>query len=142
MWPRSSKLEPTEWHDTGGRRVLIEHHDSSIAVAVGNLLAAEGYDVSHCRGPDDRGGKCPLVRTGVCERAAQADAVFCGLEVTDENDREVLVNLRRHFAETPVIVEMARSRIPLYTEELEGCVVIPQPMTRESVLHAVETALR
>ena len=122
--------------------MLIEHHDSSIGVAVGNLLAAEGYEVAHCRGPEDRAGRCPLVTVGTCERAAEADVVFYGLAVSDERDRDVLASLRSHFENTPVIVELPASRIPLYKKELEGCVVVPQPLTRESLLDAVEQAMR
>jgi DNA-binding NtrC family response regulator len=143
MRRRHSELEPTEWHAPDGQpRVLIEHHDSSIGVAVGNLLTAEGYAISHCRGPEARAGKCPLVEDGVCERAEEADIVFFGLELADADDREVLRSLRTHFAGTPVIVEIPVSRIPLYEGELDGCVVVPQPLTRETLLQAVDQALR
>jgi DNA-binding NtrC family response regulator len=143
MRRRNIELEPTEWHAVDGqRRVLIEHHDSSIGIAVGNLLAAEGYAVSHCRGPEARAGKCPLVQEGECERAEEADVIFFGLELSDVDDREVLRSLRSHFAGTPVIVELPVSRIPTYEEELEGCVVVPQPLTRDTLLQAVDRALR
>ncbi len=143
MRRRHLKLEPSDWRNGNGRpRVLIEHHDSSIGVAVGNLLAAEGYEVSNCRGPEDRSGKCPLVGVGVCERAEDADVIFYGLEVSELDDREVLKGLRAHFPDTPVIIEMPVSRIPLYEDQLEGCVIVPQPLTRDTLLKAVDRALR
>ena len=143
MRRRHPELEPTDWQASDGRpRVLVEHHDSSIGVAVGNLLAAEGYGVSHCRGPEARAGKCPLVADGVCERAEEADVVFFGLELSDADDREVLRSIRTHFAGTPVIVEVPVSRMSLYGGELDGCIVVPQPLTGETLLQAVDRALR
>lgn len=123
--------------------MLIEHHDSSIGVAVSNLLAAEDYDVSTCGGPNDhRGHQCPLTSGADCPRAEDADVVFFGLDISDEDDREVLRAWRSRHADIPVIVEMPKARIALYAEELEGCVAIPQPMTRETLLAAVDRVLR
>lgn len=123
--------------------MLIEHHDSSIGVAVGNLLAAEGYEVSTCGGPSDhRDHQCPLATGTDCPRADEADVVFFGLNITDELDREVLRAWRSRHEDIPVIVEIPRSRIPLYKDELEGCLTVAQPMTRETLLDAVQRALR
>lgn len=143
MWRRRLEVQPSSWEaPSTGPRVLIEHHDASIGTAIANLLAAEGYQVATCSGPDEQVGTCALVTSGVCDRAAEADVVFFGLRISDELDRAVLAALRRHFQDTPVIVEMPASRVPLYQEELEGCLVLPQPATRDSVLSAVEKALR
>ena len=144
VWRQRPELEPTEWRSSGDRpRVLIEHHDSTIGVAVGNLLTEEGYEVSTCGGPDDRRNhQCPLATGGDCPRADEADVVFFGLDITDEIDREVLRAWRARHGDIPVIVEMPKSRIPLYQDELEGCLTIAQPMTRETLLVAVEKALR
>ncbi len=141
---RRPDLEPTAWRpDISGPRVLIEHHDSSIGVAVSNLLAAEGYAVSNCGGPDDRQKHvCPLVSGGDCPQADDADVVFFGLDISDEEDRGILRSWRERHADIPVIVEMPVSRMPLYEDELEGCVAVPQPMTRETLLDAVGKALR
>lgn len=143
-WRRRPGLEPTPWSADGYRpRVLVEHHDSSIGVAVGNLLAAEGYEVSHCGGPNGhRRHECPLSTGADCPRAEEADMVFFGLDIADEDDREVLRAWRTRHADIPVIVELPKSRIPLYAEELEGCVAVPQPMTRETLLDAVGRVLR
>jgi len=143
MRRRHPDLEPTAWRNAGDRpRVLIEHHDSSIGVAVGNLLVAEGYEVSTCGGPNDRRHhQCPLASGGDCDRADDADVVFFGLNIADEDDRAVLRSWREQHEEIPVIVELPVSRIPLYQAELEGCLAIPQPMTRETLLDAVERAL-
>lgn len=141
---RRSDLEPTPWRFAGHRpRVLIEHHDWSIGAAVGNLLMAEGYEVSNCAGPDGRRHhQCPLSVGEDCPRAEEADLVFFGLDISDEDDRAVLRAWRTQHPDIPVVVEVPKSRIPLYAEELEGCVALPQPMTRETLLDAVDRVLR
>lgn len=143
MRRRHPDLEPTAWRNAGDRpRVLIEHHDSSISVAVGNLLVAEGYEVSTCGGPNDhRNHKCPLANGGDCERAVDADVVFFGLNISDEDDRAVLRAWREKHEDIPVIVELPVSRIPFYQDELEGCLAVPQPITRDTLLDAVQRAL-
>ena len=143
MWRRHPDLEPTAWRSTGHRpRGLIEHHDWAMGSAVGNLLVAEGFEVSNCGGPNDhRGHQCPLSNGGDCDRVFEADVIFFGLDITDEDDRKVLRALRAKHENAPIIVEMAASRVSLYTEELEGCLTIAQPMTRETLLDAVEKAL-
>ena len=143
-WRRQSDLEPTPWRTAGHRpRVLIEHHDSSIGIAVGNLLAAEGYEVSNCGGPHShKNYQCPLSTGGDCAHADEADVVFFGLDISDEDDRAVLRAWRTQHADIPVIVEMPKARIPLYADELDGCLALPQPMTRETLLEAVDRVLR
>ncbi|MEQ8841660.1 MAG: hypothetical protein RIB98_11815 [Acidimicrobiales bacterium] len=134
-------LQPTPWRAADRPRVLIEHHDWAIATAVGNLLVAEGYEVSSCGGPNDRRHhECPLARGGDCDRADEADIVFFGLNIADEDDRAVLLAWRDRHPEVPVVVELPVSRIPLYQDELEGCLTVPQPMTRETLLDAVNRA--
>ena len=143
MRRRHPELEPSNWRNAGALpRVLVEHHDVSIGVAVGNLLEAEGYEVSNCSGPDGHRRSCPLSLGGECDRSHDADVVFFGLNISDEDDRAVLLAWREHYRDIPVIVEMPVSRIPLYKEELEGCLAVPQPITRETLLDAVERALR
>jgi len=143
MRRRHPDLEPTAWRSAADRpRVLIEHHDTSIGMAVGNLLVAEGYEVSNCAGPNDRRHHtCPLAKGGDCPCAEEADVVFFGLNIADEDDREVLKAWRDRHSHIPVIVELPVSRIPLYKAELEGCLTLPQPMTRETLLDAVGRAL-
>lgn len=143
VWRNRPDLDPTPWHSDGGRpRVLIEHHDSTIGVAVGNLLASEGYDVSTCGGPNDRRNhQCPLASGGDCPSADDADVIFFGLDISDEDDREVLRAWRSRHADIPVVVEMPLSRIPLYRDELLGCIALGQPMTRDTLLDAVQQAL-
>ena len=136
------KPGPTAWRTDGSRpRVLIEHHDASVGVAAGNLLAAEGYEVATCTGPMRR-FPCPMVEKGRCERVDQADVVVFGFEVEDEEDRGVLAALKAQNPGVPIVIEIPPSRVPFYKDELEGCVAVPRPMTRESLLDAVERALR
>lgn len=142
MWRKTIVAEPTRW--TGPRRrprVLIEHHDPTIAVALRNLLTEEDYDVAVCTGPaDDR--TCPLVSPGQCSQAADADVVVYSLDVQVEYNREVLAALKERVPTTPIIVEIPLSRVPLYGPELEDCIVVPRPLTRETLLGALERSLR
>lgn len=143
MRRRHPALEPSAWAgSTGSRlRVLVEHHDSTIGLAIGNLLMAEGYDVSNCAGPDDRGRRrCSLTAGEGCSLGSEADVIVFGLNISDEDDRAVLEAWRREHPGIPVVVEIPVSRIPLYQEELEGCVPVAQPMTREGLLAALEQA--
>lgn len=143
-WHRRPGLEPTPWRTAVHRpRILIEHRDWSIGAAIGNLLAAEGYEVSNCGGPNGpQHHECPLSAGDDCPRADEADVIVFGLDISDEDDREVLLAWRTHHPDIPVIIEMPESRIPLYASELEGCVTLRQPMTRETLLDAVARVLR
>ena len=144
MRRRHPALEPSAWAEsTGSRlRVLVEHHDPTIGLAIGNLLTAEGYDVSNCAGPDDRGRRrCSLTAGEGCALGSEADVIVFGLNISDEADRAILREWREGHPGIPVVVEIPTSRIPFYRDELEGCVTVPQPMTREALLVALTHAL-
>lgn len=135
-------VTPTAWRGAeGAPRVLIEHHDPNVGVAIGNLLVAEGYAVATCLGPDER-RPCPLSRHEECREVTDADVVLFGLEVEDEVDRDVLAGLKASVPNTPIVVEIPPSRVPLYQVELEHCVAVPRPMSRDALLDAIERALR
>lgn len=140
---RHPPLVPSAWTSGPGARVLIEHHDPAIGNAAGNLLAAEGFEVSTCAGPDvQRRRRCPLATGADCPNADGTDVVLFGLDISDEDDREILRAWRARHDDVAVIVEMPAARIPLYQDELDGCVALPRPMTRDSLLDAVGRALR
>lgn len=142
MWRERISVEPSTWRGTpNGPRVLIEHHDANVGLAVGNLLAAEGYEVSTCGGPFER-RPCPLSSGDRCRQTEEADVIVFGLEVEDEIDRDVLARLKTAVPDTPIVVEIPAARVPFYKEELERCVPVPRPMTREALLDAIERALR
>lgn len=142
MWRERISVEASTWRGTpDGPRVLIEHHDANVGLAVADLLAAEGYAVSTCGGPSER-RPCPLSQGARCRQTEEADVVVFGLEVEDEIDREVLANLRKQMPDTPIVVEIPTARVPFYAEELDRCVPVPRPMTRDALLVAIERALR
>ncbi|MDW3220434.1 MAG: hypothetical protein R8F63_17635 [Acidimicrobiales bacterium] len=142
MWRERISAEPSAWRGTAnGPRVLVEHHDPNVGLAVGDLLASEGYEVATCGGPADR-RPCPLSRGDRCGRTAEADVVLFGLEVEDELDRDVLARLKTAMPDTPIVVEIPTARVPLYAAELDGCVTVPRPMTRDALLEAIERSLR
>ena len=135
-------VTPTTWRGSeGGTRVLIEHHDPNVGVAIGNLLAAEGYAVATCCGPTDR-HPCPLSNGADCREVDEADVVLFGLEVEDEVDRDVLAGLKASVPNTPIVVEIPPTRVALYQPELEDCVAVPRPMSRDALLDAIQRALR
>lgn len=142
MWPNRTTVQPTIWRGPHDRpRILIEHHDANVGVAIGNLLASEGYEVSTCTGPSER-RPCPVADGTPCARVEEADLVLFGLEVEDEIDRQVLAGLKASVPHIPIVVEIPPTRVALYQPELENCVAVARPVTRDTLLDAVERALR
>jgi ribosomal protein S18 acetylase RimI-like enzyme len=88
------------WSAAGaGRRVLIEYN--SFWEAPGTAAVREaGFDVRQCVGPG-RGTRrpCPLVRSGRCRLAEEADAVACLLPDDDPGCRKVLEHHAAHRPE-------------------------------------------
>lgn len=72
-----------------GQRILVERrawHDDQRTAA----LRAAGHTIRQCAGPDQRAGRyCPLVATGQCQLAAQADRIECLLPADDPGSRAV-----------------------------------------------------
>lgn len=119
-------VEATEW---ANREVLVKH------------LHEAGYAVVGCAGPEGTDGRCALVATGECESARSADVIVQSLRHTDPRNREVLETLRRHYPETPIVVEVPTPRVEQFAEDFDGCHVVPYPATLSQLTHAVERAL-
>jgi len=131
-------------HPGGARRprVLVEYADDAVAYSIQHVLEAEGYEAAVCPGPGDLPGRrCPLAVGKGCELAEGADIVVNGLELTDAPNRAVLRALQDHRPGMPVVVEVPLQRRERYAESLEDVRVLPFPMTRESLLRAVQEAL-
>jgi len=82
-WPRAS----------AGHRVLVERRgwfdDGRVAA-----LQASGHDVRQCPGPDQRSGRtCPLVDSGRCRLAEDADRI---LTLLSGSDRDCLAVAEAH----------------------------------------------
>lgn len=142
MLRRNRRTEPGAWKVRSERpRVLIENHDPAVGHSLQRFLVDEGYEVAYCSGPGDREGRCPLVHDGICNRAAEAAVVFTSLHITDEDHREVVASLKRHFPDTPLVVELPAPKVAQYGALLEGCEVVAKPVTRDALLMALRRVL-
>jgi GNAT superfamily N-acetyltransferase len=97
-WPAAS----------AGHRVLVEQRgwfDSDRVTA----LRSAGYDVRQCTGPRRRTGRmCPLLTTGRCRLAAEADLIVPLFASDDEDYAAVLDFHKRHWAQR-LASEVART---------------------------------
>lgn len=102
-------MQPWRWEHP---RVLIEHPDERIALALADRLRREGYSVGMCQGPDSA-SPCPLVGAGECISAHDADVIVSCLD-----DEDVLQALRDRCPGVPLVVAT-----PTYgIEQLVGAV--------------------
>jgi GNAT superfamily N-acetyltransferase len=78
-----------------GQRILVEQkswYDDGRTAA----LRAAGHEIRHCSGPDHRTGRaCPLVTSGECRLAAEADRIVPGLPAADPRSAAVVEAHRR-----------------------------------------------
>lgn len=83
---------------TSGRRVLVEHVSFWDPPGTADLRAA-GFEVRQCPGPRRGTAQtCPLVVSGRCRLAQEADLIACLLPEDDPSCREVV---RHHAARRP-----------------------------------------
>jgi len=131
------------WGERGERpRVVVENPDFGIGFAVERVLENAGYDVTLCGGPDSLARhECPLVFTGTCDLVSGADVVVHSLNPDRSEHAEVLRALRATHPETPVVVEVPGPSAARHEGLLDGCVVVPFPASRESLIDAVAEAL-
>lgn len=82
---------------TAGRRVLVERHgwydDGRVAA-----LRSGGQEVRQCLGPRRAGHGCPLLASGRCRLAEEADLIVPLLPGDDEDCAAVLAAHRRRWA--------------------------------------------
>lgn len=131
-----------EWsaEDTG-TRVLVEATDGLTRDVVTRILSREGYAVLGCEGPEASDDPCPLTVGMECAGVSGADVVVQVLRQTDPRTQEVLIEIKRHRADLPVVVEVAAPTVDRNPELFENCRILPQPMTAASLLEAVSLAL-
>jgi hypothetical protein len=123
-------------------RVVVENPDFGVGFAVERVLENAGYEVAVCGGPDGLvGQECPLVFTGECELVSGADVVVHSLNPDRREHAEVLRALRARHPGTPVVVEVPGPSAARHPGLLDGCVVVPFPATRDSLVGAVAEAL-
>lgn len=142
MRSKKETIGNQEWPDRRGEaRVLVENPDGAEQWALQSLLAAAGYDVAVCAGPNAaRKVRCPLVEGDRCALAEGADVVLSSLPLSQQASRAVIRSLRAQVPDTPVIVEVSAPRAEFYAETLEGCSVERLPMTAERVRRAISQA--
>ena len=127
--------------EESGPRVLIEATDFAKQAAFANILKDRGYSVQTCGGPEATDDRCPLVESDHCDGAARADLVVHSMRQHDPRNREVLQKILERFPETPVVVEAPAPLVERRPDDYAGCTVVFQPMTRATLLDAVEAAL-
>jgi ribosomal protein S18 acetylase RimI-like enzyme len=78
-----------------GQWILVEQkswYDDRLTAA----LRTAGHEVRHCSGPDHRTGRaCPLVSSGECRLAEEADRIVPGLPAADPHSAAVIEAHRR-----------------------------------------------
>ena len=138
----SRARQPT-WGERGARpRIVVENPDFGIGFAVERVLETAGYEVAVCGGPDGLARhECPLVFAGECDLVSGADLVVHSLNPDREEHAEVLRALRAKHPNTPIVVEVPGPSAARHPGLLDGCVVVPFPATRESLVDAVGEAL-
>jgi hypothetical protein len=139
------KTERPEWdeHRDGRPRALVENPDFGVGFAIERVLAAEGYDVSVCGGPDRlRGHRCPLIAEGRCGLAEGADVIVHSLNPDRLEHLTVLRGLRSRYPHTPLVVEVPTPAVERHRGVLSGCTVVAMPVTRDTLVSAVASSLR
>jgi CheY-like chemotaxis protein len=121
--------------------VLIESCDFVKRDVLTQVLSRNGYSVQACGGPEAMDAKCALVSTGTCEGVAGADVIVHSMRHSDHRNREVLHELREQHPDTPVVVEVPRPVVDQYPGDFENCRVVPQPMTSNALLEALDEVL-
>lgn len=139
---KSRTITPPSWSasDTGPR-VLIESCDFVKRDVLTQVLHRNGYSVRACGGPEAMDAKCALVDRGECEGAGGADVIVHSMRHSDERNREVLRELRAQHPDTPIVVEVPRPVVDQYPDDFERCRVVPQPMTSNALLEALDEVL-
>lgn len=129
------------WKGPGGPRVLVENPDLGVGYSFERLLIEQGYGVAVCEGPDCwKARRCPLVATGECDLAANADVIVHSLNPNRPEHAEVLQALRSRYPTAPVVTEIAEPAMAHHRELLRGCSVLRFPATRTSLTRAVHAA--
>lgn len=131
-----------EWSaDETGARVLVEATDGLTRDVVTRILSRDGFAVRSCEGPEASDLPCPLTVGRDCPGIAGADVVVQVMRPTDPRAREVMIEIKRHRPDLPVVVEVAAPTVDRNPELFDDCRILPQPMTAASLLEAVHLAL-
>lgn len=123
-------------------RVLVEAEDPAAAFARLRILAAAGYEVAWCEGPEGhRFRQCPLVRGAPCALVDSADVVVTCLGMEHSSARQILSSIDRRGTR-PVVVETTLESADRWMGDVGPHRVVAAPATPRELLGAVTEALR
>jgi hypothetical protein len=130
------------WSVSQGRpRVLIEYPDFGVGHCMASILQRNGFATAVCGGPDHLNRRrCPLVHSGRCEAAEDADVIVHGLNPDRPEHEAVLQALRSRCSNVPTIVEVPGPSVERHRTLLSGCTLMGFPATGETLLDAVRNA--
>lgn len=125
--------------------VVVEIAGAEMGAAVVDVLRSEGYQAVVCGGPAALlTGQCPLVEGRSCPLVEWADVVVHALGIEDPEGRAVFEAERRASLDRPNVVVTGLGGRP--ADRLRGrrgrTIVVDGPLTRRSLLGAVESALQ
>lgn len=129
---------------TGSHRptVLVECDDGAAAFARMQLLAAAGYQVLWCPGPDGHlVRRCPLINGAECALVAKADVVVTSLGLAREAARVVLEAADARHPELPVVIETTDESADAWSSVVDSHRLIPAPASATDLVSAVNEAL-
>ena len=137
-------IEPGVWRVRGAHaRVLVEVPDGAELAAHAAALRDAGYDVAVCTGPSieesEMGSErrtCPLVAGERCRLVDGADVVVSSVSLVDARD---ILGVHASSGRT-LVVEGASHALERDRELLGDARLVPEPVTAERLLAAVEQA--
>ncbi len=143
---RERLIDPGEWPEASGRRVLIENGDGAELWAQADVLRQAGYRVATCRGPTGDDGwptgadgevlRCPLLETGCCPLVEGADVVVSGCGV---GRSEALLAALTAVAKNVVFAAPAPT-FDRYADVRGAAQLLPFPVTETMLLDTVAQA--
>jgi len=130
------------WSGREAMRVLIEEPDGAMAWASELTLAARGYEVATCPGPEQIRGGCPLLRGVPCTLAAEADAIVVSVPLRGRFGGALLAAHRSARPAGSLCVQVAAPDEQRFADLLEGCQILPLTADAAGLVTRVEHALR
>ena len=125
--------------------MFIEDADASRYVMTARALQRAGYEVgSFCGGRhfyDDQPPGCRILKNGRCALLEEADVIVYRFELDSFESRRLLETIKLRYPRKPVVVEAAPSQVLGHRDLLAGYDVVVGPITTQSLLEAIESAL-
>lgn len=141
---RPLEIDLRPWAYSERPRVLIEHPDRRVGLALATAIRSAGCTVGICQGPDAAATpatRCPLHRLQPCVAVEGADVVVTALDLAHPDGRDVLRGLRTRYPSIPLVVEATVEQSLELDELLSGCTVVPVGADPEQLADAVVAAL-